>query len=222
MLLPIGDDNIRNGKKPIVTYMLLCINIAVFVYQVTLPEIALQQFILTYGSIPNEISNGVDYYTLLTCIFLHGGWMHLIGNLLFLWIFGDNIEVTIGSARFLLFYLVAGIAASLVHALLDANGSIPCVGASGAISACLGTYVILFPKSRIKIWALVFVFRVYALLFVGLWIVQQLIAGIGSFQLATADTQNGAVAYWAHIGGFIFGIVAGIYLRKQKVAQQKV
>jgi membrane associated rhomboid family serine protease len=214
MLLPIGDENVKNNRKPIITYLLLLVNVAVFIYEISLNEVAQEQLILTYGSIPNEITRGIDYYTLITCMFLHGGWMHLIGNMLFLWIFADNIEVTIGNFKFLIFYLLGGIAASLLHSYLDANGATPCVGASGAISACLGAYVILFPKYKIKVFAFLFVFRVYALIFVGLWIGQQLIAGIGSFQLPTADTKEGNVAYWAHIGGFVFGLLAGFYYKK--------
>jgi membrane associated rhomboid family serine protease len=215
MLFPIGDDNVEKGHKPLITKCLILINILVFIYELSLPENAQENFIMQYGSIPLEITNGKDYFTLITCTFLHGGWMHLIGNMLFLWIFADNIEATIGSYKFLLFYLLGGIAASLLQSYLNPNSIVPCVGASGSISACLGAYMLMFPKSKIKILLFFFIIRVNAFIFLAFWIIQQLFAGFGSFAIATADTEKGGIAYWAHIGGFVFGVVAGLYFRKK-------
>ena len=212
MFFPIGDTNIEKGHKPIVTYLLLAINIAVFIYQVMLPANQQQQFVFTYGSIPVEILRGQDLFTLFTCMFLHGGWMHLIGNMLFLWVFGDNIEATMGSMRYFIFYLLGGLLASLTHSLLSTGSEIPCVGASGAIAACLGAYLVMFPKSQIKILFLLFMssFRVSAVYFLGFWIVQQFMSGIGSLSVTT-----GGVAYWAHIGGFVFGVIMGFVYRNK-------
>ena len=213
MFFPIGDTNIERGSKPIFTYLFIAINCAVFLYQFMMPAQLQQAFVFEYGSIPVEITRGVDLYTLLTCMFLHGGWMHLIGNMLFLWVFADNIEATIGSVKFVLFYIGGGVVASLAHSLLSANSQIPCVGASGAIAACLGAYLVMFPHSKIKILFLVFftTFQVPAIFFLGFWIVQQFMSGIGSLSAATSDTSG--VAYWAHIGGFVFGIACGFLFR---------
>lgn len=174
------------------------------------------------------------WMTLITCMFLHGGWMHLIGNMLFLWVFGDNIEAIMGNIRFLIFYLLGGLFATFAHiaaglvagspemasccepcVLLNAcetassacPGSIPSLGASGAISAVLGAYIVFFPKSRIKVLIFFFVTTVPAVVFLGLWFVEQLISGVGSMGPLTAQTAG--VAWWAHIGGFIFGLIYG-------------
>jgi membrane associated rhomboid family serine protease len=215
MFFPVGDQNIVKGNKPILTYFLLAINIAIFVFQFSLSPQAQQEFVFTYGSIPREIMHGEDLFTLFTCMFLHGGWMHLIGNMMFLWVFADNIESTVGSFRFLLFYLAAGIAASLAHSILGPNSNIPCVGASGAIAGVLGAYLVMFPKSQIQILFVVFLrtFSVSAIYFLGFWIVQQFMSGIGS--LSATTIVNSGVAYWAHIGGFVFGVLGGFFMRSK-------
>lgn len=212
MIFPIGDTQVEGGYKPYVSYTFIVINILVFLYEAILgPEI--NNFILTYGSIPVEITSGEDYFTLFTSMFLHGGWMHLIGNMLFLWVFADNIEAKIGSTRFLLFYLIGGLAASLAHIITDPSSQIPSVGASGAIAAVMGAYLVMFPKSKIKMLVIVFFrsFEIPAFLFLGFWIGQQLISGFGS--LAEAG-DTGGVAWWAHIGGFVVGLVAGFYFKQ--------
>ncbi len=210
MFFPIGDSNIKHGSKPFFTYLLIAINICVFVYQILLPPMQQQAFVMEYGSIPLEITRLQDLQTLVTCIFLHGGWMHLAGNMLFLWVFADNIEATIGNFRFILFYLGGGIIASLAHAIFNINSSMPCVGASGAIAACLGAYLVMFPGSKIKIFFILFLttFNISAMFFLGFWIVQQFMSGIGEIGARTAG-----VAYWAHIGGFVFGIFCGFRYR---------
>jgi membrane associated rhomboid family serine protease len=214
MVFPIGDVNVQRGYFPYVSYTLIAINILVFLYELSLGEAGQGQFFTTYGNIPAEITKGIDLHTLFSSLFLHGGWMHLIGNMLFLWVFADNIEATVGHLKFLLFYLLGGIAASYGQAVIDTASMVPSVGASGSISACLGAYMLMFPRSQIKVLVLIFFrsFNMAALYFLGLWIVQQVISGYGA--LATT-AQQGGVAYWAHIAGFVFGIVAGLWFKKQ-------
>lgn len=214
MFFPIGDVNVERGHPPVLTYIFIFINIAVFLFEVSLGQEQQNVFVNTYGSIPNEIMVGKDLFTLLTSIFLHGGWMHLIGNMLFLWVFADNIEATVGHFKFFLFYIIGGIIASYGQAVLDPSSNVPCVGASGSISACLGAYLIMYPKSQIKVLFLLFFrsFYVSAIYFLGIWILQQFISGFGS--LASTTAGEGGVAYWAHIAGFLFGVVAGFYFKK--------
>lgn len=211
MVFPVGDDQIKGGAKPIFTYLFLGMNILIFLYEVSLGA-GLNKFLTTYGTIPAEITQGTDLFTLLTNMFLHGGWMHLIGNMAFLWVFADNIEATIGNLKFALFYIAGGVIASLAHIFFNMDSTIPAVGASGAIAAVLGAYLVMFPRYRIKLFV-VYMFRsilIPAIAFLGLWIVQQLVSGVGSIS-NTADTAG--VAWWAHIGGFVFGLVMGLLFR---------
>ena len=213
MFFPIGDDQVKGGYRPIVSYSFLVINIAIFLFQISLGD-RINLFITTYGVIPNEILAGTDYFTLFTSMFLHGGWMHLIGNMLFLWVFADNIEAVVGSVWFILFYFLGGLAASFAHILLDPASSIPSVGASGAISAVLGAYLVMFPRSKIKVLIIILFsnFKMPALYFLGLWFVQQLISGVGEIG---ETAEGGGVAWWAHIGGFVFGLLAGLYFKNR-------
>ncbi len=213
-MIPIGDENVKNGYTPFVSRFLIFLNCVIFGYQLYLNNTASDAFTLQYGCIPLEIKNGVDWFTLFTSMFLHGSILHLLGNMLFLWIFGDNIEAKIGNLKFTIFYFTGGIIAALVHFIFNSNSNVPVVGASGAIAACLGAYMVMFPHYKIKIFAFIFVFRIAAYIFIGLWIVQQLLSGIGALNLPTANTQ-GNVAYWAHIGGFAFGAIVGFYMRKK-------
>jgi len=214
MIFPIGDVNVKGGAKPFLTYSFIGLNILVFLYQLTLTDAQCAVFVNTYGVIPAEIVAGKDFSMSFTSMFLHGGFMHLIGNMLFLWVFADNIEAVIGNIKFALFYFLGGLAAVALQTLSNPSSVIPMVGASGAISACLGAYLVMFPKSKIKI-LVVFLFSSFnigAIYFLGLWIAQQFIAGIGSIA-KTADT--GGVAYWAHIGGFAFGVLAGLFFKRR-------
>jgi len=152
-MFPIGDDNIQGAGPSLSTRGLLVVNVLVFVFEAGLASGALENFITEYGVIPREIMSAVDLHTLLTSMFLHGGWMHLIGNMLFLWVFSNNIEAVLGTPLHLGFYLAGGLAASLAHILSDPSSTIPSVGASGAIAAILGTYLMLFPRSRVKLLA---------------------------------------------------------------------
>ncbi|MEM9918730.1 MAG: rhomboid family intramembrane serine protease [Bacteroidota bacterium] len=234
MIFPVGDDQVQGGAKPIFSYTFLVLNVLFFFFQLSQPGALICEF----GAIPNEIVNGQDYLTLFTSMFMHGGWMHLIGNMLFLWVFADNIEATIGNINFLVFYLLGGLAAHFAHIYFNTGlelidccqpcnvsgfhctegvracpGAIPTVGASGAISAVLGAYLVMFPKSKVKVLVVYFfsTFRVAAIWFLGFWIIQQLVSGFAALGPETAATDG--VAWWAHIGGFIFGVIAGFIAR---------
>ncbi len=214
MLFPIGDEDVTGRHKPLITYILIGMNVLVFMFQVSVSSGDQLALVMHYGVIPKEIMQGDNYITLLTSTFLHAGWMHLIGNMLFLWVFADNIESIIGRIPFLFFYLGGGLAASLAHILFNAGSSIPAVGASGAISAVLGAYLVMFPASRIKVFFVIFLRSYYmpALYFLGIWGLQQLINGFIS--IVPTSAYSSGVAWWAHIGGFVFGLAAGFYIRR--------
>jgi membrane associated rhomboid family serine protease len=213
-MFPIGDENESAAGVAFVTMGLIALNILAFLFEINQPsEAALQSFVEAWGVVPREYSAGQDlppgipypyWTTLLTSMFLHGGWAHLGGNMLFLWIFGDNIEHRLGHLRFLAFYLVCGLAAGLAHILANASSGVPTVGASGAISGVLGGYLLLFPRNRVYVMTYGGVATVPAMLMLGLWIVLQFVNSFGS----VANTpETGGVAYLAHIGGFIAGLV---------------
>lgn len=207
MFFPIGDDQVHNGHPPYFAYGFIALNVLIFVYQATLgPEFG--SFVYEYGCIPAEIEAGQDYHTLLTSMFLHGSWMHLIGNMLYMWIFADNIEASVGSAWFVVFYLAGGLVAGLAHIYFNSGSITPAVGASGALSAVMGAYIVMFPKSNIKGFLFIIRISVPAFLFLGFWFFQQSQAGISSI----GDTSGG-IAWWAHIGGFVFGVLCGLFFR---------
>jgi len=211
MLFPIGDEQVRGGHFPLFSYGFIALNVAIFLFQVNLPPGQLNAFINDYGSIPAETIEGQDLFTLFTSMFLHGGWMHLIGNMLFLWVFADNIEATIGNFRFLIFYILGGLAAHAAHIYFNWGSPVPTVGASGAIAAVMGAYLVMFPASRVRMLFFIFTFRIPAFVFLGFWIWQQWMSGTAALQIETAQSQG--VAWWAHIGGFAFGLVMGIFYR---------
>lgn len=215
MLFPIGDDNIERGHRPFFSYAFLAVNLAVFLFQRSLPSETANGLTFMLGAIPRDIAQGEQLYTLFTSLFLHGSWPHLLGNMLFLWIFADNIEAVIGNFRFLWFYLTGGLLAGLAQVGIDPQSALPCIGASGAIAAVMGAYTVLFPHARVRMFFLLFfyIFYVPAWVFLGLWFVQQLSAGFGVLGAQAADV--GGIAFWAHIGGFVFGLAAGFYFRKR-------
>ena len=229
-MFPIGDDNSGRRTVPVVSYTLIGLNVLVFLYQLTLSERALTDFIFDWGAVPNQISGGERLITLLSSQFMHGGWLHIGGNMLFLWVFGDNIEDTMGHARFLVFYLLTGVAAGLAQVLIDPNSLIPLVGASGAISGVLGAYIVLFPKGLIRTLVVfgffVTVVMIPAWVQIGLWIVLQFVNGFASLAVQTRETGGGGVAFFAHIGGFLAGAVLvwlfrdGDAYERQKVARR--
>jgi len=213
-MFPIGDeDNGSGGGPAIVTISLIVLNVLAFFLELGQgSEGALQSFITAWGVVPREYSVGQDlppliplpfWATLITSMFLHGGWMHLGGNMLYLWIFGDNIERAMGSARFLVFYMICGIVAGLAHIAFAGGSTIPSVGASGAISGVLGGYLLMFPNNRVRVLTRGGVASVPAIVVLGFWIVIQLISGVGSI---AETSETGGVAYMAHIGGFVAGL----------------
>lgn len=212
MFIPIGDDQVKGGHRPIIAYGFIVLNVIIYLYEASLGESQLGRFINEYGSVPLETSQGEDLYTLFTSMFLHGGWLHLIGNMLYLWIFADNIEAVVGSTTFLIFYLLGGLAAHAAHLLTNPASIVPTVGASGALSAVMGAYLVMFPRSRIRGYLLVFSVSIPAIFFLAFWFVQQSMNGYASLgQLA----NQGGVAWWAHIGGFVFGVLGGFYFRSR-------
>ena len=191
----------------VVTASLIALNALVFLYQATLNPYALNEFVGQWGIVPD--SRPFHVASLLTSMFLHGGWMHLIGNMLFLWVFGRNLEDLIGGGRFLLFYLLCGFAAAVAHVVLNANSRVPTIGASGAIAGVMGAYLIKFPRARIITLIPIFVFittmEIPAWLLLLYWFGIQFLSGIGS--LAETDYTGGGVAWFAHVGGFIAGML---------------
>jgi len=211
-MFPIGDENDHAGVA-FVTITLIVLNAVAFLNEINRPEHAVQAFIFAWGVVPREFATATDlpplipfpfWSTLLTSMFLHGGWGHLGGNMLFLWIFGDNIEHRLGHVRFVVFYLACGLAASLAHIMFNSGSSIPAVGASGAISGVLGGYLLMFPRNRVYVLTWGGVMAVPAIFMLGLWIVTQFVNGVGSIAVTN---QTGGVAYMAHIGGFVAGLI---------------
>ena len=208
MFFPIGDDQVNQGHPALFAYGFIALNVLIYLYQASLDQVAFQQFVVEYGCIPAEIEAGQDYHTLLTSTFLHGSWMHLIGNMLYMWIFADNIEASIGTPGFIVFYLLGGLAAGLCHIYFNSGSATPAVGASGALSAVMGAYIVMFPKSTIRGYLFILRVSVPAFLFLGFWFFQQSQAGVASI----GDTSGG-IAWWAHIGGFVFGVLCGMIFR---------
>jgi membrane associated rhomboid family serine protease len=219
-VFPIGDENASTSIKPYVNWAIVGICVVVFLYEMVLPPAQLDRFILQWGAIPAEISRFRDLYTVISSMFLHGGWAHIIGNMVFLLVFGDNIEDAMGHLSYLLFYLLCGIAAAFLQIVLDVSSTIPMIGASGAISGVMGAYIALFPQGKVR--ALVFfgyfgqVVLVPAWVMIGLWFVLQLFSGFASL----GASGEGGVAFWAHVGGFIAGAVL-VWLFRDKDAVER-
>jgi membrane associated rhomboid family serine protease len=208
-MLPIGDDDSDRRTFPFVTYALIAINVLVFVL-LELPQgDNLDAFLTRWGTIPAQIVAGNGLITLITSMFLHAGWLHIGSNMLFLWIFGDNVEDAFGHVIYLIFYLVCGIVASLAQVLVSPSSTVPGVGASGAIAGVLAGYIVLFGSRPVRVLMQGVLTTVPSYVMIGLWIATQLISGFG----ALGDAQSGGVAYWAHIGGFVAGLVLTFLLR---------
>ena len=240
MLFPIGDDNNDRHTTPFINYALILLNIFVFVYWQELGRNI--SFTFAWSTVPAEILSGKDivtsgsfetpglqptpvsvYLTLFTSMFMHGGIAHIAGNMLFLWIFGDNLENAMGHRRYLFFYLLCGILAGLSHVIgssyLNQNTLVPSLGASGAISGVLAGYMLLFPRRGVHVWVLFGTMTLPSVIVVGLWFVFQVINGMG---MLGGDESSGGIAYAAHIGGFIAGfILVKLFVRKTPVAVQK-
>jgi len=206
-MFPIGDDNVRGSHPAFITWLLLILNVVIFLFEATLSEPALTRFIQEYGVIPAEIMSGQDLHTLLTSIFLHGGWLHLIGNMLYLWVFGDNVEDAMGHVRYPVFYLLCGAGAAALQVFVDQDSIVPMVGASGAIAGVLGAYLVLFPRATVSVVIpLLFFFGAFpvpAAVLIVFWFLLQLMSGVASLGTATGVSEG--IAFWAHVGGFITG-----------------
>jgi membrane associated rhomboid family serine protease len=226
-MFPIGDENERGHGPAFVSLAIIGVNVAVFLF---LQDAATtwNAFSAGFSAVPAEITRGVDlvgtsaggipqapgpspiYLTLLSSMFMHGDWLHIAGNMLFLWVFGDNVEHRVGHGTYLVFYLAAGLAGALAQVAVSPDSEIPMLGASGAISGVLGAYIVMFPTNRVLVFLLRFAVWVPAIVVIGLWAALQLINGLGVIGLEEA---GGGVAYMAHIGGFAAGLVAGVAFR---------
>ena len=220
-MIPVRD-TIKTHRTPVVNYALIGINVVVFLWMF-LNSGRIEQIYDQYALVPASFSNGLNFksiFNIFTSMFMHGGWMHLIGNMLYLWIFGDNIEDRLGSGKYLAFYLLGGIAAAVLQILVNPSSTIPMVGASGAIAAVLGAYLVLYPNRKVYTFIPIGFWTrlrlVPAILVLGMWFLLQLINGVGS--LGVAD--NGGTAYFAHIGGFVFGMLVGYLVKKQTAQPQ--
>lgn len=223
-MIPLKDDAPRS-TIPVVNYFLIGLNVLVFLFELTLPARAQRGFELQFAFIPYHVDRWLagsapfDYalVPIFTSMFLHAGWWHLIGNMWFLYIFGDNVEDRLGHFRYLITYLLCGLGASLTHLIFNLHSRIPTVGASGAIAGVLGAYFLLFPSARVLTWFFVFVLWLPAWLVLGYWFVIQFLSGAASTITATTTTP---VAFWAHVGGFITGLllVKAVPVKKQYYA----
>ncbi len=207
-MIPIGDDNTGRKITPIVTYVLIALNVIVFLLELSGGNAFIEKWAFVPARFLDNPSAGAP--TLFTSMFMHAGWMHLIGNMLYLWIFGDNVEDRFGHGKFIIFYLLCGIAALFAQLAFSADSTIPNVGASGAISGVLAAYLILFPKGRIRVFMGRGVVHAPALMVIGIWILLQVVSGIGTLQ---TTGQQGGVAYMAHIGGFVAGLILTFLFR---------
>lgn len=210
MFIPIRDDN-PTIRKPYLTVTLMVVNTLVFLYSVSLGSRGYDLFVIEFGFIPYELVTGKEltwqlaqspYLTPFTSMFMHGGWMHLIGNMLFLWIFGNNIEDYLGPVKFVIFYIISGLMAIALYTLFGPQSRVPLVGASGAIAGVMGAYMVLFPRARVTV-LFIFIFIQFlvlpAKLVLGIWFVYQLVMSF------TGSATGGGVAWMAHVGGFVFG-----------------
>src|SRR6266850_2881793 len=226
-VIPIRD-TIPSRTAPVVTWALIAVNTAVFLFELTLSPEELKGLFYLFGMVPARYSHpewaaavGLpldDGWPFLTSMFLHGGWMHIIGNMWSLWIFGDNVEERMGRAGFLCFYLLSGLAAGALHITFNSGSRVPTVGASGAIAGVMGAYLLLFPYARVVTLVPIFIFlqtiELPAVAFLGFWFLMNLMSGIGSL---AAHTRAGGVAWWAHIGGFLVGLLWALPLRRREV-----
>ena len=213
-MIPLRDDN-PSSIRPLVTLGLIAANVVVFLYELMLGE-RLEPFLMQAAFVPAKLFGGggasggdLQIDNALLSMFLHGGWAHIGGNMLFLWIFGDNVEDRLGHVRFLIFYLLCGYFASYAHAFANPHSPMPAVGASGAIAGVLGAYLFLFPRAHVlTLVALGFYVNTVAvpvIVYLPIWFLLQLISGVASIARTSAETQAGGVAFWAHIGGFVAG-----------------
>ena len=218
MLIPLKDNN-PSRSYPVVNITLLFANVVVYLYQLALPPHDQQLFILSNATIPARIPAFLGghvgfeaaFLPLITSMFLHSGFLHLAGNMLFLWIFGDNVEDSFGHLPYLFFYVVCGLGAGLLHVLFNLGSTIPALGASGAISGVMGAYMVLYPRERILTLVFIFVVPIPAVFILGYWFLLQFLAGID----ALGTSAKGGVAVWAHVGGFLLGVLLTQVVRRR-------
>ena len=210
-MLPIGDDNTSRRTVPLVTYALIALNLIFFFIEMGGGE----PFIRQWSVVPRRLVNDPagNLVTVFTAMFMHAGWLHLLGNMLYLWIFGDNVEDRIGRVKFLLFYLVCGIAATVAQVAVSLNSDIPNLGASGAIAGVLGAYLVMFPKGQVRVLMGRGIVHMPAVVVLGFWILLQFINGMGAF---TESAETGGVAYMAHIGGFVAGLALAFLFGRRR------
>jgi membrane associated rhomboid family serine protease len=211
-MFPIGDDDSSVRTIPFVTYGLIVANVLFFLVELNGGD----DFIRQWAFIPSQFSRDpvANIPTIFTAMFMHGGWMHLFGNMLYLYIFGDNVEDQFGPVKFLIFYLVAGIAATFAQYYFSEGSSVPNLGASGAIAGVLGAYMLMFPRARVSVLIIRQIVEMPAIVVIGFWIVLQLFSGVGAIAQTDASADQGGVAYMAHVGGFVTGLlVAFLFAR---------
>ncbi len=218
MVFPLGDDNSARRSLPVVTFGLIALNVVFFLVELNGGD----AFIRQWAFIPARFGQNPagDAHTILTAMFMHGGWLHLGGNMLYLWIFGDNVEDEFGPGKFLIFYLLCGVAATFAQYLVFPNSRIPNVGASGAIAGVLGGYLLLFPQARVRVLFGGRIVEMPALLVLGLWIGLQVFSGIGSIAATAQTEETGGVAFMAHVGGFVAGFLLTFLLRERSGASR--
>lgn len=221
-MIPLKD-TIRTNKVPIINWLIIITNVFVFLYESSLSQSGLESFIQTYALIPAmfQMNDPSTWMPLLTHMFLHGGWMHLLSNMWILFIFGDNIEAQMGSLRYLFFYLIGGFVAAFIQMIFTNDPTVPTLGASGAIAAVMGAYFLLFPTARvvtlIPVFFLPWIVEIPAIIYLGIWFASQLWSGLTS--MVSASASVGGVAWWAHIGGFAFGLLISSSLLRTKQKQ---
>jgi membrane associated rhomboid family serine protease len=216
-VLPVSDEP-KTRVFPFVNLAIIVVCVLVFIYELTLSEVALNRFFFDYGVVPNEINDWLknpsgleEPLTVITSAFVHGGFLHLGGNMLYLWVFGDNIEDALGHILYVLFYVACAIGAVGLQVAVDTNEIIPMVGASGAISGVMGGYFILFPTARVDALFVFFIFPVPAFVLIGFWVGLQLLTGFAT--IGAAEGASEGVAVWAHVGGFVTGLVIVLAMR---------
>lgn len=208
-MFPLWDEN-PTESKPILTVALIAINIGIFVYGI-LAGISVK-LMNTYGMVPRTILEGRELYTIITSIFLHGGPIHIIGNVWFLWIFGDNIEDLFGRSKFLLIYFGSGICANLAHVFFNPSSSVTTIGASGAVAGILGAYIIKYPKAKVDTFLFFFIVKIPSFIFLGVWIFWEVL----NASVTTVAGISVRVAHWAHIGGFFAGMLLAFFLEERR------
>ena len=219
-MFPVSDDDSQRRTLPVVTYILIIINVVFFLVELSAGD----QVIQKWAFIPARFSADPvgNAATILTAMFMHGGWLHLFSNMLFLWIFGDNVEDRFGHVQFLIFYLLVGLAATFAQFALSPESTVPNVGASGAIAGVLGSYILLFPQTRVNVLLGRQIVATPALVVLCLWIVLQLFSGVGSIAYTDETANVGGVAYMAHIGGFFAGLILTYVFRGMQSDQSRV